>query len=265
MEEIRRSPILDFLRVGFPLSSPEILMARMDGIDSVEKFQKRVMTVGVSYLIKTTTDGVTASGLERLLPGRCHTFISNHRDIVLDSTFLARATSRHCGHTMQMAIGDNLIKTDWLTHLFKINKMVIVKRGLSKRALLESSQRLSEYIHRLIKSGHDSFWIAQGEGRAKDGNDFTQSGVIKMLALAGGKDRFNHLRDLDLVPVSISYEYDPCDLAKATERLAIKKSGSYSKEPQGRPCQYCAWADRVQGAGSHRDRRHYLLGLYYGS
>ncbi len=219
-----------FLRIAFPASSPDVLLARMDGIESVAQFQKRVMTVGVSYIIKTTTNGATSSGLDRLKSGRCHTYISNHRDIVLDSTFLARATARHCGKTMQMAMGDNLIKTDWLSHLFRINKTVIVKRGLSKRALLGSSQELSAYISSLVKGGHDSFWIAQGEGRAKDGNDFTQSGVIKMLALAGGKDRLAHLRDLDLVPVSVSYEYDPCDLAKAVERLSVMRTGSYHKK-----------------------------------
>jgi len=230
LAEIRRSPILDFLRMAFPHSAPQVLLARMDGIETVAQFQKRVMAVGVSFIIKTTTDGATSNGLQHLDPDRCHTYISNHRDIVLDSTFLARATSRYFGETMQMAIGDNLIKTDWLTHLFRINKTVIVKRGLSKRALMDSSQELSSYISSLVKGHHDSFWIAQGEGRAKDGNDFTQSGVIKMLALAGGKDRLGHLRELDLVPVSISYEYDPCDLAKAVERLSVIRTGAYQKK-----------------------------------
>ncbi len=215
----------------FPRLDPRLVKEKMQGITSIKEFQTRIMAPAVEYLFDATTKGLTVSGLDQLDPKQCHVFISNHRDIVLDSCCLGWASLKSMGKTMQMAIGSNLMKTEWVAHLFKLNKTVIVARGQKGRALLTASQKLSAYIGQLVTGAKDSLWIAQAEGRTKDGNDFTQSGLVKMLTLAGGKDWETHVQKLNIVPVSISYEYDPCDLAKARERWELQINGFYEKAP----------------------------------
>lgn len=149
---------------------------------------------------------------------RNYMFISNHRDIVLDPGFLSIGLLQNgFPSTVEIAIGDNLLIYPWIKKLVRINKSFIVQRTLSMRQMLESSARMSRYIHFTITQKHENIWIAQREGRAKDSNDQTQESVLKMLAMGGEGDVIDKLKELNIVPVSLSYEYDPCDFLKAQE------------------------------------------------
>lgn len=147
-----------------------------------------------------------------------YTFISNHRDIVLDSALLDMMLfDAGFGTTCEIAIGDNLLAAPWIKDLVRLNKSFIVERSLGIREMLASSKRLSEYMHYVISEKNDNVWIAQREGRAKDSNDRTQPSILKMMAMGGEGTVVERLKQLHLVPLSISYEYDPCDYLKAQE------------------------------------------------
>jgi len=184
-------------------------------------------------LIETTTDGLTQSGLDALDPGKAYLFISNHRDITMDPALVNYMLYHHGFDTLQIAIGDNLLKRPFLSHLMKLNKSFIVKRSVQGRDKLAASKQLSAYISHCVRSGQ-SVWIAQREGRAKDGVDKTESAVIKMLHMAMREADKASLADtvneLHIVPVAISYEFDPCDGAKASELQAIDSTGRFVKD-----------------------------------
>lgn len=147
-----------------------------------------------------------------------YTFVSNHRDIVLDSALLdVMLIEAGCKTTCEIAIGDNLLSLPWVKDLVRINKSFIVERSVSLRQMLLSSKRLSEYMHLVIAQKHDNVWIAQREGRAKDSNDRTQESIIKMMVMGGEGSLVERLKGLHIVPLAISYEYDPCDFLKAQE------------------------------------------------
>lgn len=159
-----------------------------------------------------------------------YTFISNHRDIVLDPGFLSVGLlDNGFPDTVEIAIGDNLLIYPWIKKLVRVNKAFIVQRALSMRQMLESSARMSRYIHFAITQKKESVWIAQREGRAKDSNDRTQESVLKMLAMGGEGDIVDRLKELNLVPVSLSYEYDPCDFLKAKEMQQKRDSENFKK------------------------------------
>lgn len=159
-----------------------------------------------------------------------YTFISNHRDIVLDPGFLSVGLlDNGFPDTVEIAIGDNLLIYPWIKKLVRVNKAFIVQRTLSMRQMLESSARMSRYIHFAITQKKESVWIAQREGRAKDSNDRTQESVLKMLAMGGEGDLIDRLKELNLVPVSLSYEYDPCDFLKAKEMQQKRDSENFKK------------------------------------
>jgi len=185
-------------------------------------------------LIEDTTTGLTSEGLDTLDTAQPYLFISNHRDITMDPALVNYMIYHHGLDTLQIAIGDNLLKRPFLTDLMKLNKSFIVKRSVQGRDLLKASKQLSAYIHHCIKSDNN-VWIAQREGRAKDGIDKTETAIIKMLHMA---DRESTLRlslqesmnSLNIVPVSISYEYDPCDRYKAEELYTIDTTGKFEKD-----------------------------------
>ncbi|MDR1223385.1 MAG: 1-acyl-sn-glycerol-3-phosphate acyltransferase [Tannerella sp.] len=184
-----------------------------------EQFKTTFAYNAVMQIAKMTTFSLTISGRSRVPKDIPCTFISNHRDIVLDAAFL-NALLLDIGQGMtQVAIGDNLLIHPWIDTIVRLNNCFIVKRDISVRQLLEASQQLSAYIHHTIKDSRESVWIAQREGRAKDSNDHTQSSILKMLNMAGpDKDNvLKNLMDLNIVPIAISYEYDPCDFLKAKE------------------------------------------------
>lgn len=162
-----------------------------------------------------------------------YTFISNHRDIVLDSAFLAKLLmDNDFETTCEIAIGDNLLSLPWVKDLVRINKSFIVERSLSMREMLISSKRLAEYMHFAIKEKHENIWIAQREGRAKDSNDRTAESILKMMCMAGEGNIIDRLTQLHIVPITISYEYDPCDYLKAAEFQLKRDDANWKKGKQ---------------------------------
>ncbi len=184
-------------------------------------------------LIENTTSSLTQDGLEKLDTEQHYLFISNHRDITMDPALANYMLYHHGFSTLQIAIGDNLLKRPFLSDLMRLNKSFLVKRGVQGREKLKASKQLSAYIHHCIGSG-ENVWIAQREGRAKNGIDRTESAIIKMLHLAE-RDKGSKLslaetiNTLNIVPVAISYGLDPCDQYKAEELYAIDTKGKFEK------------------------------------
>lgn len=161
-----------------------------------------------------------------------YTFVSNHRDIVLDSALLdVLLVDAGCKTTCEIAIGDNLLSLPWVKDLVRINKSFIVERSVSLRQMLLSSKRLSDYMHLVIAQKYDNVWIAQREGRAKDSNDRTQESIIKMMVMGGEGSLVERLKGLHIVPLAISYEYDPCDFLKAQEFQLKRDIADWKKGP----------------------------------
>lgn len=206
------------------------LSAAMRACKTKEQFKSTLAYDAVMTVAKKTTFSLTISGRSRLPEGKpACTFISNHRDIVLDASFL-NVMLYDVGYGMtQVAIGDNLLIRPWIKTFVRLNNSFIVKRGVSVRQMLEVSGTLSAYINHTIKDTKESIWIAQREGRAKDSNDQTQPSVLKMLCMAGGKDIIGNLKSLNIVPVAISYEFDPCDYLKAQEFQLKRDNPEYHK------------------------------------
>lgn len=192
-------------------------------------FQINIMQKFLEELEAHTSAGITMSGLENVKPELSYAFVSNHRDIVLDASFINLCFLRHGMRTSEVAIGDNLLIYDWITHLVKLNGSFIVKRNLPARQALEGAKQLSAYIHYAITGKHESIWIAQRQGRAKDSSDHTQESVIKMLALGGQGSVSERLAELNIFPVSISYEYDPNDYLKTREYLLKHRDPDFKK------------------------------------
>ena len=207
------------------------LRSQLKNVYDVRSMQD-VIAEYMDKMIHDTTTKLTHSGMENLEKGRNYLFISNHRDITMDPAFV-NYMLYHAGYeTLQIAIGDNLLKKPFVTDLMRLNKSFIVQRSLKGRELLQALKTLSEYIHHCINSGQN-VWIAQREGRAKDGIDKTDPALLKMLAMARRELSLgDSLSELHLVPVAISYELDACDILKAEELHAIEKDGSFTKNEQ---------------------------------
>ena len=227
-----------------------VLRLAFTGVKTPLDFQLRFMKPVVKYIMRKHTDGcrfddAALKGFDsKTLQDKSkeaqvvdadssprYTFVSNHRDIVLDSALLdVMLIENGYPTTVEIGIGDNLLIYPWIKRLVRMNKAFTVRRSLTPRAMLESSQLMSSYIHYAVNTKRENIWIAQREGRAKDSNDRTQDAVLKMLAMGGEGAPADRLRDLNIVPLTISYEYDPCDYLKAQEfqqkrdNLAFKKS-----------------------------------------
>ena len=158
-----------------------------------------------------------------------YTFISNHRDIVLDSALLSVVLIENGMNTVEIAIGDNLLIYPWIKKIVRINKSFIVKRGLGLREQLKSSMLMSSYMHYAISQKHENIWIAQRQGRAKDSNDRTQDSILKMMVMGGEGEIFDRLKEMSLVPLSLSYEFDPCDYLKAKEAQQKRDDANFKK------------------------------------
>lgn len=199
-------------------------------VETQQDFQVNVMGPFLEMLVAKTTHGLTMDGFENYDPAIPHVFITNHRDIVLDASFLNLGFIRRKLPLTQVAIGNNLLIYEWITDLVKLNRSFIVKRDTRVREALEAAMHLSAYIHHTITEQKESVWIAQREGRAKDSNDRTQDSVIKMLSLAGkDDDPLSNLLELNIMPVAISYEYDPNDYLKVREFVLKRRDPDYKK------------------------------------
>lgn len=206
------------------------LMRQLETIPDKDSFQRIVMGPILERIATTTTDGITYSGLENINPDFRYTYITNHRDIVLDSAFLNLGFLRNNMPTSEIAIGDNLLIYEWINDLVRINKSFIVKRNLSIKQALEAAKQLSAYIHYAVCTKGESVWIAQREGRAKDSTDNTQESVLKMLALAGDEATpATRLAEINITPATISYEFDPNDYLKAREFLLRHRDPEFKK------------------------------------
>lgn len=198
---------------------------------SIRDFQINFAYKAVKKVLEKSSDGLSTSGFEKLEPNTSYLFISNHRDIILDTSLLNVCLHEHGLVMTASAIGDNLVKKDFLKTLSKLNRNFLVQRGLPPRELLESSKLMSEYIGQLLLRENRSVWIAQREGRTKDGNDATHSGVLKMLAMASDEaNMLDYFKKLKIVPVSISYEYDPTDALKMPQLMAEANAEKYIKD-----------------------------------
>ena len=204
----------------------EALAARMRGCRTKLEFQKAFCYPFLKDLIKRCTEGVEMDNPD---PQGVYTYISNHRDIVLDSGFLSMLLVEAGGDTPEIAIGDNLLIYPWIKKLVRINKSFIVQRALTMRQMLLSSARMSAYMHYAVREKRQSIWIAQREGRAKDSDDRTQDSILKMLVMGGEGTILQRLREMNVHPLSISYEYDPCDYLKAQEFQQKRDDASFKK------------------------------------
>lgn len=216
----------------YPLLPKEVIKQRLMTFQSNFSFQKEIVYPFLQYLEANKTTGIKLNGVGMIQKEDAYLYISNHRDIILDSAFLCGKFIENEMDTVEIAIGDNLLIYPWIEDLARVNKSFIVKRGLSARSVLESSQRLSAYIAHTITDKKQSVWIAQREGRAKDSNDKTQESLLKMFNMSGERSFIENLIQLNICPLSISYEYDPCDFLKAKEFQLRRDQPEFKKQAQ---------------------------------
>ena len=207
------------------------LMAVLKTCHSVEDFKSRVSYYWVKHIMEYCCRSVELTGTEHISQAGAYTYISNHRDIILDSAFLNVLLVDAGAHFPEIAIGDNLMIYPWVETLVKLNGSFLVRRNLQGREVLLAAKLLSEYMHEAVGEGK-SLWIAQREGRAKDSSDETQPALLKMLSLGSGpREAVAALTPLNIVPVTCSYEYDPCDYLKAQEMQLKRDVEGFKKSP----------------------------------
>jgi len=228
---VRHPMIRSLFLYTFPDKTYEEITDIVLSCTSIDEFQRKVIYHTAQRVIDTTSAGLSTSGFNKLESGKSYLYISNHRDILLDTVILNVTLFDHDLIRTASAIGDNLVQKPFLEALAKLNRNFLVKRNLTPREMLHSSTVLSEYIYNLLNEKNRSVWVAQREGRTKDGNDLTQQGVLKMLDLARPRDMkiSSYFNALNIVPVSISYEYDPTDALKVPELLAKRANENYVK------------------------------------
>lgn len=222
--------VKSMLKFIYPQASDEYIQEQLINCKSIRDFQTKIIARGIQNVLSRSSHGLTTSGFERLEKDTAYFYISNHRDILLDTCLLNISLFNHDLVMTASAIGDNLVQKSFLLELAKLNRNFLVQRGLGPREMLKSSKLMSEYIAENILEDNRSVWIAQREGRTKDGNDTTQQGVLKMIALGKGDlSAFEHFKKIKIVPVSISYEFDPTDMYKMPELLAKHYEEEYIK------------------------------------
>jgi 1-acyl-sn-glycerol-3-phosphate acyltransferase len=218
------------MNFSFPDVEDAVWKEQLLKTHSIRDFQCNFIYQSVLKILEKSSDGLTTSGFEGLEKNTSYLFISNHRDIILDTSLLNAALFEHGLVMTASAIGDNLVKKDFMNTLAKLNRNFLVQRGLSPREMLQSSKILAEYIGQLLLRENRSVWIAQREGRTKDGNDTTNPGVLKMLAMGSDeKNLMDYFKKVKIVPVSISYEYDPTDALKMPQLMAEANNEIYTK------------------------------------
>jgi len=231
LRQVLHHPILKaMMNYTFPDLEDKQWQDQLVRTHSIRDFQANFIYPALQRVIQNSSEGLSTSGFEKLEPNTSYLFISNHRDIILDTSLLNVCLLEHGLVMTASAIGDNLVKKQALNLIAKLNRNFIIKRGLSPRELLMSSKLVSEYIEQLLLKENCSVWIAQREGRTKDGNDATHQGVLKMIAMADTQsDVISYFKKLKIVPVSISYEYDPTDLLKIPRLIAEARNEAYVK------------------------------------
>lgn len=246
---------LRFVQQLVPGLDKERVHQLLGDVKTIRGFQEKLMYPLAHGVAKNTTEGITSSGEEKLEAGRGYLFISNHRDIILDSAFLNLLLFQNNMDTCEVAIGSNLLIQPWIKDLVRLNKNFIVHRNVPAKQLYEYSLKISNYIRRSIVDRHVSVWIAQREGRTKDGDDRTQPGLLKMFTISGkSSDMVENLKPLNITPLAISYEYEPCDYLKAREIYIRQQTGQYKKTVQD------DLKSMLQGIESYKGRVHFAVG-----
>ena len=216
----------------FPEIPVEILHKKMKEVKNSMEFQRAFSYHFVYWVLNKTSKSVSFN-CDAIDKSKHFTFLSNHRDIVLDSAILdVLLIDAGFDTSCEIAIGDNLLSLPWVKDLVRVNKSFIVERGLSPRQMLIASKRLSNYMHFVMTNKSENIWIAQREGRAKDSNDRTQEALLKMLTIGGEGSLADKLKEMHIVPLAISYEYDPCDYLKAMEFQLKRDNPEYKKSAQ---------------------------------
>ncbi len=215
----------------FPEISKEDLINKTTSIHSLYEFQTQFMRDAIWRIVKGTSTKLTWSGLEHLDKNKAYLYIANHRDILLDSAILQIILDKEEFETSEILFGSNLIEEGFISDFVSMNRMFSVEREGNVKELFEISRKLSAYIRHTIIDKNVSVWIAQRNGRTKDGNDLTQTGLLKMLNMSGNKDFESNFSELNIVPLSISYEYEPCDALKAQELHLSSLPVEYKKAP----------------------------------
>lgn len=221
--------VIDISKNLFPNEEPTFLRDYLRSVRSIDEFQTMVMSKAIEWVLSSTAHNFSYDGIENIKRiGGKFLALSNHRDIILDPAITQVVLYRNGIPMTEIAVGDNLLTNKYIEYLIRSNRMIKVIRGINARALYLSSQLLSKYIRQCITTGKNSIWIAQREGRAKNGIDTTEQGLLKMLDMSGTGDFVSNFQELNIVPLSISYEYEPCDILKARE-LLISKTSKYEK------------------------------------
>ncbi len=231
MQRIANSEYLPAMaQFVFPGKDIEEVKKMLLSFKTTHDFQIGVMYYFNEQVINNTTTGLSFSGLENLDPQKNYLFVSNHRDIVMDSSFLQQILYKNGFRTTEITFGSNLMSSQLIVDIGNSNKMFKVMRGENPREFYKTSLHLSEYIRHTLTQKGESVWIAQRNGRTKDGNDATDQGIVKMFAMSGSKDLAANLDELNIVPIAISYEWEPCDIFKARELYFSHDGSKYIKE-----------------------------------
>ena len=212
----------------FPEESPEFLKNVLKSIKTIDEFQVLVMQKVVRWVLDNTAKNFSYDGVSNIDPDKKFLALSNHRDIILDPAITQLVLYANGIPMTEIAVGDNLITNKTIEYLIRSNRMIKVVRGISARELYLSSQLLSKYIRLNITNQRSSIWLAQRQGRTKNGYDVTEQGLLKMLDMSGSSDFQRNFEELNIIPMSISYEYEPCDILKARE-LVISRKSKYVK------------------------------------
>ena len=231
LQEYAKHPMVKaLLQFTFPELEYSDIEAILNECHSIEDFQSKVIYLSVEKVLERTSEGLSDHGFEDLNANESYFYISNHRDIILDTSLINYTLLNHELVMTASAIGDNLVQKPFLMALSRLNRNFLVLRNQSPREMLKSSMKLSQYINNLLLEEKRSVWMAQREGRTKDGNDFTQQGVLKMLGMGKGDlDILDYFEKIKIVPVAISYEFDPTDMLKMPEVLAKRMKEEYKK------------------------------------
>ena len=220
--------ISDYLMPGVP---PEVLRERIRNIKTIKEFQLGLLTDVIDIMLEKTTTKFDWSGLENIDDKKPHLFVSNHRDIVLDAMFLQYILGKNGFNTCQISFGSNLMMHPFVVDFGKVNKMFRTERGGNPVEFYNSLMHMSSYIRHVILDRKESVWIAQRNGRTKDGIDATDPALIKMFGMSRRDDRVASLAELNIIPITVSYEWEPCDKLKTLELYLTKKNGHYEKQP----------------------------------
>lgn len=224
---------IDLLMEAIQFYLPELTLTQIKetllSFKTIQNFQSEMVCMVIGKMVNHSTKSLTFKGIKDINPEINYLFISNHRDIVLDSALINYGLNLNNYNTSEIAIGSNLLSIPWVKDLVRLNKSFIVKRNVPKQEMLEASKTLSTYINHTLKEKKQSIWIAQREGRAKDGFDKTNPSLLKMFGLCTSEDLLTHIMSLNITPVSISYEYDPCDYLKINELLNKQQGETYQK------------------------------------